>query len=98
MPVHRGTVIRTTNLTQKELAEWKPGANIVIPQYISTTMNSAPLDSIVGNFTLVIESKNARDISGVSPWHDNEAEALFDAGTRFRVVRIEGTTFYLGEL
>lgn len=62
MPVHRGTVIRTTDLSQKDLAEWKPGADIMIPQYVSTTMNDTPLDSIVGDLTLVITSKSARHL------------------------------------
>lgn len=96
MPVPRGIVIRTTDLSQKDLAEWKPGADIMIPQYVSATMNDTPLDSIVGDLTLVIASKNARDISGVRPWHDSEAEALFNAGTRFRVMEIKGTTFFFG--
>lgn len=90
---HVGTVYRGTALTRENLAEYKVGARLVEPSFLSTSRSRDVADRFVGNghtgikTTYVIESKTGRDISRISEFED-EQEIAFLPGSGFRVTSV----------
>lgn len=96
LPVYEGTVYRSLSSDMMEDAEgflkkYVPGAIVEEPAYTSvgTQIYDASMD-----IQMVIQSKRGRDMREYNP---NESEVLFPRGTKFKVVKLEGTTIFLEE-
>lgn len=96
LPVYEGTVYRSLSSDMMEDAEgflkkYVPGAIVEEPAFTSvgTQIYDANMD-----IQMVIQSKRGRDMREYNP---NESEVLFPRGTKFKVVKVEGTTIFLEE-
>jgi hypothetical protein len=86
LPSFRGVVYRGTTLSDDGAALYFPGAVLFEPAFVSATAN--PACRFPGNTTFVIASINGRDVSMLAD-SPEEAEVLFFAGSRFKVLATE---------
>ncbi len=83
LPIHKGPVYRGTSLSEEQLARYLPGQRVVEPGFTSSSAD--PSAAFPGNTDFIIDSRTGRDVSSFSQVPD-EAEVLFDAGTKFDVL------------
>ncbi len=70
---------------------YRPGSIVVESAY--TSVSESIYDDGM-DIQMVIQSKRGRDMREYNP---NESEVLFPRGTKFKVVKVEGTTIFLEE-
>ena len=76
-------VFRGADLTDAQLARYRPGALIEERGFLSCTLD--PARTTGGNTTFAICSVWAKDVSPYSP-RPGDAEVVFDRSTAFRVL------------
>jgi phage-related protein (TIGR01555 family) len=81
MPTYEGTTRRGATLSKEQVAMYKPGMIIEERGFTSTSTASG----FGGNTRFEVKGKTGRDISKLSHY-PGEAEVLFKAGTRFKVI------------
>lgn len=96
LPVYEGTVYRSLSSDMMIDADsfwerYRPGTIVVEPAYTSVSENVYD-DGM--DIQMVIQSKNGRDMREYNP---NESEVLFQRGTKFKVVKVEGKNIFLEE-
>ena len=96
LPVYEGTVYRSLSSDMMIDADsfwerYRPGTIVVEPAY--TSVSESVYDDGM-DIQMVIQSKNGRDMREYNP---NESEVLFQRGTKFKVVKVEGQNIFLEE-
>lgn len=96
MPKHVGIVTRGSNVNGDAAANYVPGMIIEERGFTSTTKKSV---SGFGNVQFKIKSKTGVDVSDPAvTFHPGEEEVLFRSGSRFRVLKKEGSTIHMEEV
>ena len=96
LPVYEGTVYRSLSSDMMIDADsfwerYRPGSIVVESAY--TSVSESIYDDGM-DIQMVIQSKRGRDMREYNP---NESEVLFPRDTKFKVVKVEGTTIFLEE-
>jgi len=93
MPKYEGVTRRGATLSPEQVAMYKPGMIIEERGFTSTSTASG----FGGNTRFEVKGKTGRDISKLSHY-PSEAEVLFKAGTRFKVVSNKDNKIVLEEV
>lgn len=88
LPPVPGTTYRGTDLTPQQAARYEPGQVLTEGSFTSTSTDVQVAERYTDNAFFTVRGQSGRDVAPFSQ-HPDQAEILYDQGTRFRVITRE---------